>query len=422
MLNQLLLGALVWGMRRQEWAKSIKPFFFPALLFKMVCGVLLGWLYTYYYQGGDTTTYHYASLILSDYAVGNPVAYLRLLFLNEFESEAFRATIPFSSFPGFSNSFYFIKLLSVLNFLTFSSYYLNAFYISLFSFWGAGRLAAVLMQAPGKVPNAGVVAFLFFPSVVFWSAGLSKDALMFGSMCWVIAFALNIAHGRRVSFWQVLLLPVLLYIFVKIKLFFAAVTLPLLLLYILVKRGATVIPALRRPSSQLAIYGFAFASGLALVYMLQKFLPVAFLLEQSAHNYNALLERSLHGPHMVLENLEPTLKSMVEHFPEALLSAIYRPLIGEAWEPLYILIGLENLLLLLLTGMAAASLFKNTGIKIELLHLLLFLLVLLLGGMVGLTTPNFGSLSRYRIVFLPFLVYLLLQNRFAQRLLRRVGL
>jgi hypothetical protein len=42
--------------------------------------------------------------------------------------------------------------------------------------------------------------------------------------------------------------------------------------------------------------------------------------------------------------------------------------------------------------------------------------------LIGLTTPNFGSLNRYRSELLPFLLLLLLQNDYAAALLQRLGL
>ena len=360
-LNFLLLGGLVWGMQRQKWARELKPYFFPALGFKLLCGILLGLLYTYYYSGGDTTTYHQASLILTDYARQNTAGYSRLLFFNVFESEAFRATVPFTAYADFSNSFYFIKLLSVLNLLTSGFYYLNAFYLSLFSFWGAAWLTSVLCRLfpQWRVPAA--VAFLFFPSVVFWSAGLSKDTLMFGSMCWVVAFGLSVAHGQRMSFWQILLLPVMLYVCFKIKLFYSAVIVPLLLLYVTVKQAVEKVEVLKQ--RQVQSYLLAVAVGLLLAVLLQDFLPMEYLLEHSSRNYFSMLKMSTHGPHMELERMGPNIEGIALSYPEAVVSAVYRPFLSEAWEPLYVLMGLENLLLLVLSLLVIASLFRNEGVK-----------------------------------------------------------
>ncbi|MCC9136240.1 hypothetical protein ACFSKU_01275 [Pontibacter silvestris] len=420
LLNILLLAGLVWWLYRQPWVKELQPYFFPALVLKLLCGVLLGLLYFQYYGGaGDTVTYYKASLRLTAYAKNDFGNYVWLLLFNEFESEAFRATIPFSRLPDFSNSFYLIKLLSVLNLFTNGAYYLNTLYFSLFSFWGAGRLSAALATAFPSTKEAAVVAFLFFPSVVFWSAGLTKDAIMFGSMCWLVAFAVNRAHSKPVRVEEVLLLPLMLYLFVRIKIFYAALLLPLLLGYLVIMGLSKFVVALKQRTVQVAVFITAFTILVLVATQLRDFLSIEFIVEQVFFSYEDLLQRSLHGPHMVL-SLKPTLASMVAHYPEALINAVFRPFMGESWEWLYIIMGLENLLLFILMALSLASLFRKAPVKVELLYVALLLFIFVLGGIIGLSTPNFGSLSRYRVVFLPFLVYLLLQNYYTQKLLNRL--
>ncbi|PTX19357.1 hypothetical protein C8N40_10488 [Pontibacter mucosus] len=423
LVNLLILGGLVWWLYRQAWAQKLRPYFWPALVLKLLLALTFAVFRYSYAAPSDTHVYHAASLQLLEYGQLNPSAYLKLLFLNQFESEAFRASLPFSRFPDFTNSFYFVKLLSVLNLLTAGAYYLNNLYLSLFSFWGSLYLVSVLTRVLPKYKSAAVAAFLFFPSVVFWSTGVMKEPVMFGSMCWVVGAALQLAQGQKLSIWAWLLLPLQVYVFIKIKLFYAGLLLPLLLAYVLVQRLKVYIKPLQSPTVQLLLL-LALAGVVVLVVMWQRsvFNP-DFILWNLERNYSTLLSRSQHRPHINLNDLEPTLLSMLLHYPEAALSSIYRPFIGESWRLLYLLSGLENLLLLLLTGMAVASAFrKEASIKVTLLHVLLLVFILGMAGVTGLSTPNFGTLSRYRIVYLPFLVYLLLQNVYAQRLLQRLRL
>ena len=56
----------------------------------------------------------------------------------------------------------------------------------------------------------------------------------------------------------------------------------------------------------------------------------------------------------------------------------------------------------------------------SLLVLALLLYCLVLAGLIGLSTPNLGTLHRYRAVLLPWLLWLLLQHDGARRLLRRL--
>ncbi|TPE42620.1 hypothetical protein [Pontibacter mangrovi] len=423
LINLLLLVGLVWWLSRQAWAQHLKPYFWPALGLKVV--IALGFAVFRYTLAGpsDTHVYHEAALKLLAYAHQHPQDYLKLLFLNQFESAAFRASLPFTQFPDFTNSFFFIKLVSVLNLVTAGQYYLNNLWLSLFGFWGGAWLVAVLARVYPKYKPAVVVAFLFFPSVVLWSSGVMKEPVMFGSMCWLVGTALALAHGYRQSIWTWLLLPLQVYLFIKIKLFYAALLLPLLLAYLLVQRLKVYLKALAPLKAQLLLL-LVLAGMAVLVVMWQKsvFKP-DFILWNLESNYTSLLRRSQHVPHIDLGKLQPTLQSMAVHYPEAALSSIYRPFIGESWKPLYLLAGLENLLLLLLTGMAVAAAFRRgASIKVELLHIVLLVFILLMAGIIGLSTPNFGTLSRYRIVYLPFLVYLLLQNAYAQRLLQRLRL
>jgi hypothetical protein len=71
--------------------------------------------------------------------------------------------------------------------------------------------------------------------------------------------------------------------------------------------------------------------------------------------------------------------------------------------------------------MSVIAIIKANKYLITERQLLFILVVLSFGIIIGLTTPNFGTLSRYRISFLPFFIYLLLQNRYSQRVLQKLG-
>ncbi|MCX2738877.1 hypothetical protein [Pontibacter anaerobius] len=424
LFNLLILAGFTWWMSRQNWAQELKPYFWPALALKLLLVLVLAVLFYYGLMVGDRNTYHQGSIQLWQYARQEPGAYLKLLFFNEFASEQVKASFPFTDYADHLNSFFFIKLLSLLNFATAGSYLLNNLYLAIYSFWGSAYLVAVLAGSYPKYKTAGAIAFLFFPTVLIWSVGLLKDPLMYGSMSWLTGAALALAHRQRFGWGGFLLLPLHFYLFVKIRMFYAALLVPLLLVYVLVQRLKVRHTSLQPLRAQLLFYAVlgVVAVGLVALVFRDKLL-VDYLPLYIHKSYAAMLPRALGKPHVALEGLQPALQSMFLHYPEAMISSIYRPFIGESWKPLYLLAGLENLLLLLLTGLAFASAFrKGANIKPELLHVVLLVFILVMAGVTGLSTPNFGTLSRYRIVYLPFLVYLLLQNVYAQRLLQRFRL
>ncbi|SFU79604.1 hypothetical protein [Pontibacter akesuensis] len=419
LLNLLVLGTLVWRMWRQPWAQELRPYFVPALGLKLLLVVALTYLYYAGILRGDRHTYHLAGIKLWEYAQQEPLAYMRLLFFNSFENEALRNALPFTQYPDYSNSFYFIKVVSVLNLLTGGSYLLNNLYLTIYGFWGSAYLVAVLARLFPKYRAAGAVAFLFFPTVLYWSVGLMKDPVMYGSMCWLTGAAVSLAHGFRFRRWQLLLLPLQLYILLKIKMFYAALLLPLLLVYVLVQRLQVRFTSLQTLRAQVICYGAVVAGALVLTALVfREKLLVDYVPQFIYESYTGILPRAQHRPHVLLEGFEPSIKSLLLHYPEAALSAVYRPFLGESWDILFVLSSLENLLLLGLTLLALAAAFrKGAHLDITLLQVVLLVFVLVMAGVVGLATPNFGTLSRYRLVFLPFLVYLLLQNVYAQRLL-----
>ncbi|MBC5993321.1 hypothetical protein [Pontibacter cellulosilyticus] len=421
-LNALLLGGIIWLLYRRPGLQPIKKHLLPALGLKLLAGILLGLLYHHYYHEGDTLTFKNASLILTKYAGQNPEGYLKLILFNDFENEAFRASVPFSRLPNFSNSFFFIKLLSLLNLLTNSQYYLNSLYLSLFSFWGTTTLVATLVSHFPKYKSAAVLAFLYFPSVVFWSSGVLKDAILFGSMCWVIAAAIELAKGKLLSKVNWLLLPFLLYLFVRIKFFLAFIAIPLFLFYCLIRLLAAKANMLKSIKAQQLALLVAFSLvGTIGIYLALQYND-AFFFHNLVDTYEDILELSQARPHISFASLEPTLPSMLGNAPKAFFSAVFRPFVWESVNILYLLLSLENLLILALGLLALLSMVKNGVKEVTLLQVCFILMIVCFGVIFGLSTPNFGTLSRYRIVFLPFLVYLLLQNRYAQQLLAKLRL
>ncbi|QCR20944.1 hypothetical protein C1N53_00240 [Pontibacter sp. SGAir0037] len=421
-LHMAVLAGLGWLLYRQDWVKQIKAYYVPALLLKLFCGVCLGLLYFYYYGAGDTITYQQESLKLTAYAIENFTAYLRLLVFNEFESESFRASILFTRNPGFSNSFFMLKIISALNLLTGSSYYLNSCYFSLFSFWGSAKLAAVLSTIFPNHRKAAVLALLFFPSVVFWGSGLLKDAVLMGSMMWVVAFALQVAHEKKLQLSSVILFLPMLYTYVRIKVFLSAPLLAVLFVYTIVTLLAGRYQLLRKLKVQvLVIVGFIAIAGVTAMQLIGIFNP-DFIFRQIIVTYNVLLANSQQVPHIEYPYLEPTWQSMAFYAPQAFFNAVYRPFAGEALQPLYLAVGLENLLLLVLSGTALGAFVKHRAKHLTLFHVCLIFYIVVTAVMIGLTTPNFGSLSRYRIAFLPFLAYLLLRNVYVQAFLKKLKL
>lgn len=317
-----------------------------------------------------------------------------------------------------SNTLFVIKLLGLLNFASLGSAALNACYLSFFGFagcWGLVRTLARLF--PAAPMGAGVAAFLLWPSVVWWGSGVTKEALLLGSGTALAVVILNKLYGRPPGNWRArlggwLLLGLLAWLHVRLRYFFA---LPLLGCWLALASSTLATRRGWLPAGWcwqlLALSGGLAVAGLLVMEVGGQPVSQTFVISQLWQNYLHGLVTSVGRPHLVYPALAPTLGSMAEHFPLAALQALARPWLGESVAPLYVVAGLENLLLLGLLLRAAWHVARGRPGKLPAgLVLALLLYCLVLAGLIGLSTPNLGTLHRYRALVLPWVLWLSLQG------------
>jgi hypothetical protein len=317
-----------------------------------------------------------------------------------------------------SNTLFTIKILGLLNLASLGSEWLNGVYLSLFCFVGCWVLVRTLARLfPATPVEAGVVAFLLWPSVAWWASGITKEALLLGSGAALTALVLSELYGagpserwQRLGSW--LLLGFLAWLHLRMRYFFA-----LPLLGCLLALAGTMLATRRGwlPASWrwqlLALAGGLGLAGLLVVAVGGEPVSRSFVTSQLWQNYLHGLATSVGRPHLVYPALVPTLGSMARHFPVAAFQALARPWLGESAAPLYVVAGLENLLLLGLLAAAAWNVLRGQPGRLPAgLVLALLLYCLVLAGLIGLSTPNLGTLHRYRATMLPWLLWLSLQG------------
>jgi hypothetical protein len=102
---------------------------------------------------------------------------------------------------------------------------------------------------------------------------------------------------------------------------------------------------------------------------------------------------------------DPSIGGMLQKFPQAVVVTLFRPFLWEAKKVIVLLSALEALIMLYFTVYA----FVSSGVKrsVQMIgkdpNLLFFLIFsLIFAFAVGISTYNFGALSRYKIPCLPF--------------------
>ena len=410
LLNVSLLLLLGRWLRRQGQAPEVGGLVLPLLGLQLGAGVL-----SVLFLSEDSRFFLEWGRLLTAQLWAAPAAWLRTLAGEEFDYAGHRLL-----YHGFSNTFFLIKLVSVLNLATLGSALLNALYLSVFRFVGCWSLVRAIRRAFPATPRlAGVVALLAWPTVLYWTAGITKESVLVGSLTWLTALVVDwLYSGRPLRTSAVVGAAVLLVVGFKMRFFFAVLLFAGLLALVVIRLAQRLGWAGRR-WLQVAVLGLVLALGgaglseVSTVFRLNKFT------NQLIHNYYELLRLSRGRPHIEYDHLAPTLESILYNAPKAAASTLLRPWPWERRNPAYVAAGLENLLLLVLLGVAllAAVRGRSGHLPFALVLALLFY-CLALAVLLGLTTPNLGTLNRYRAALLPFLLLLLLQNDYAARWLR----
>lgn len=397
------LGYLIW---QQESSQPLKKYFLPAFLLKLTAGILLGIFYQVYFGGGDAQLFQTQSDFVTEYAKVSPASYIRLLLTRKFESETLRTSM---IYVWYSNSYFMVMLLSFLNFFTGGNIYLNGLYFSVFCFWGLWQLVNVLIRLYPQLLFPAIIAFLFFPSVVFWSSGISKETIYLGSLGWLIAVVLRLAYQLSNRIWLDFLSVIVAgYLLWKIKFYFAALVFALLFGYGLVIYFNHRFGKLKKTKTKVMLFCILALVGALIVANWSEVFKLDYFAAQLIKSNAVLTDRSVGKPFIFFPDLEPTLAGFLWYSPAAVFHTFLRPFIWESNSLFYFVAALENIFIVLLLVLTLFNLVRSPLTVISLGAIVILIYVLVLAALLGLSTPNIGSLNRYRTAILPFLVFLLL--------------
>lgn len=380
----------------------IRLFFWPAVLLKLIAGVCLGLIYKFYYYSGDTLLYFHDAAKLADLARLDLRLYIEFLWSGD---ESFMIWKDLSLLQ--SRALYMVKITSLINLLSHDNYWITTLYFSFASFLGAWFLVRAIIRFDPDISIPAVVSFLFFPSVVFWSSGLIKESLAMAALFFLSMIYLKILLREMPRPWQWILSLLAFWILWNLKYYYLAVFLPVsassLAVSFIFSSGLKSQPWIFKLLTGLAIF---FIPLFVVSIIHPNFYPERFLEVIVSNN---LEFHAISNPEDLVYYyaLEPTWKSVVINAPWALFSGFFRPFLWEAGTWFQVAIAVENTILMLLLISSLANLRRLIQSPNRIVFVSLVVYTMSLCVFLALSTPNFGTLSRYRVGFLPFLLLLI---------------
>ncbi len=377
-------------------------YFLWALSAKLFGGILFALTSIYYYKGGDTFFYFNAAEGWVNYIINNPLDNLQMLLSSEqlIDDYSFEHNYIYRANDVFTMAYNTI----LLTFLGLNSYLLTSILFAFASFLGLWFGYSNLSKLYPNSSKYLLIGFFFIPTAILWSSGILKDTVTQGIIGWLLYAVSNIFILNRKKLFSIIFLLIGSYVLFKLKPYILYILIPCFFIWIQSSSKELIKGSFIRIIILPILLAFLLFSGY--------FLTLSF--SESAGKYNLdNIDKTLEGfqgwhtylaetqdqSGYSLGEMDFTPLGLLSVTPAALNVTFFRPYLWEVRNLPTLLGALEGFILFVF--------FLYLLIKLRLgLFVLLFkskeaffmmLFALIFGMVVGISSYNFGALSRYKI-------------------------
>lgn len=386
-----------------------RKYFLPAFSCKIFGALAVGFIYQFYYSGGDTYNYHtHGSRHVWEAFMDDPEVGVKLLLS---DGSNYQDVYKYASKIYFFTdhaSYAIIKLSTLFDLITFSTYSSTALLFAVLGFIGLWLLFLTFYSLYPYLHRWIALATLFIPSVIFWGSGLLKDTITISCVGIATYCVYRIFIQKRFRIFCMLALLLALYTLYTIKIYILLTFLPAVIVWVFMFHFSTirsvivrvlVFPFFISAATLLGYFSMMKASQDNDKYSLDAIAKTAQITAYDIRYYTGKDAGSGYS----LGELDGTWQSMIRMAPQAINVSLFRPYLWEVRNPLMLLSALESMVLLGLTLYAIFKLkwgiFKALGTP-TILFCIVFSVTFAFA--VGVSTYNFGTLNRYKIPLLPF--------------------
>ncbi len=381
------------------WIKALAVI--PFTLFNTI--VSMGDSFGLYYTEG-ANIYH---LILRD------ASHIKWLWLPgpEFDQTLLYNSLNQGYFRA-ENNYMVARVVAMVSFLSFGKYMITNLFFSMIAFSGVWRLYRFFYEQYPHLHKQLAIAILYLPTFVFWSSGILKDSLCISSLGW-ITYALYEAFYKKKDLLKNMGLILFFgWMLAVLKIYILISYVPFLILYLILKNVDLVRSRLLKWVLGPALVIGSVIAGQQVMNKFQEELgsfAADDITEQIGKQRKAYRDESKEGGGKSNFSLgvefDGTVISLVKMAPAAIIATFYRPFIWESRNVSTLLSSIESMIIMLFTlyvlfKVGPFQFFLAIRKDPTILYCILF--ALLFGLFVGATTPNFGSLVRYKIPCIPF--------------------
>jgi len=407
----LVLSSIAKRRRDRKYPPGhpLRKYYMPGLYVKFGGAIFIGLIYQFYYGGGDTFNFFSHAKIINS-ALGDSFGtWLKLIFHTSTDKApeiySYASQLYWYNSP---NDYTVAVITAVLGLFTFTTYLPTALLFAFFTYTGIWAMYTTFVQLYPRLVKPLAIAFLFIPSTVVWGSGIFKDTICMFGLGWMVYCTFGIFINRDFSIRNITMLIFSFYLIAIIKLYILIAFLPALSLWLLLTYSKKIhSPGLRFITNLLFIgisaAGFIYFTSAFTKEMNKYSLEKIAQTAQVTRGWISYVSTQDEGSSYDIGQFDGTIGGMLTKFPASVVVTLFRPFPWEVRKPIVALSAIEALIFLYLTLRVIFNRETKLGVLLKnptILFCLIFSLVFAFS--VGVSSGNFGALSRYKIPCLPF--------------------
>jgi len=388
--------------------RNLKKYFFWGIILKMLFAILFGVIYEFYYYGGDTSSYFQNGKVIGDALFDDPIKWIKLLLYVQNDPSLFDYVIKISWYHD-PAAYFPSRIVGILSPFCLGTYSIVAMYFSIITFSGQWAMYSVLHRMYPKLHFGIAIAVFFFPSCLFWGAGIMKDGIALAALGWLFYGVYYSVIERTKVKTGIILIIFSAWILIIIKIYILVSFVCCLFIWIFLLYINKIDNEATRAFLKPVLFFTAILVGMLTVgqlaqgsaYNLENVLKSA----QSTSDYLKRVSITQGGAYYNLGEIEYSFTGLIRIIPASINVSLFRPYLWESRNVMVLMSALESFFTLVFTiRVLYKKGIKNAINTISNQPFLIFAMafVLLFAFSIGISTSNFGSLVRYKLPLLPF--------------------
>ncbi len=390
-----------------------------AFTIKCLASFVFIFIYNYYYDKETADIYKYFNdgMVMARSISDNPLDYLRMLtgidadapHLSKYYSQMSSWFRPWEE-PVYNDNRIVVRFNALIGIISGGYIGVHNIAANFLVFTGLIALYKFSLNKISKNKSALIFWGIFlFPSVLFWGSGILKESILLFAIGWFLLFTYKLKN-KQFSAANMINVLFALFILVLLKAYIIFLLIPVLITFYLLenknKYKAYIIPG----------YVVVFTVWTGFFIGLGFLFPDYNLMEIIANKQNSfvLFSQSVEAGSIITHRLmEPNIGSFLSFVPSGFWNTLTRPHIFDSTSPLIIFAALENILIW--TMLILMLVFFNKDKILSPFFWFCISFVIITFVFVGMVTPLYGAIVRYKIPALPFLwiafIYILDYNK-----------